>query len=78
MARTIYVILRNEIVFIVELRILGFLVPLRARLGRIFRCLAHGHVGRANIARPTTLFLRSLYEKDWRVHSRFRVLASWN
>jgi hypothetical protein len=49
MARTIHVVLRNDVVVIVELRILGFLVPFRVRLGRIFRFLAHGLLGRANL-----------------------------
>jgi hypothetical protein len=47
---TIHIIGRNEIFVIVEMRILEFLVPLRARFDRMFRLLGHGLMGRASVS----------------------------
>jgi hypothetical protein len=41
MAGKLHVVLRNEVVVIVEMRILKFLVPLRVGFSRVFRFIAH-------------------------------------
>jgi hypothetical protein len=49
MAGMVHVVLRHQLVLIVKMRILEFLMPLRARLNGMFRVFAHGFHGESRL-----------------------------